>query len=403
MPKIRLIRKDGGLLTLDATSYSLSVSRAVPVIPIPVLAERMGIDTNTVATDIQIDVILTDDDCAATEYQSRAASCSIDFGASADTSAGATQTWFGSSVDASDLNGKSFEISTLYQSTSRLRKPIRVLFDSSTASHASTGGGAQPTTTVGIQSITTAAALVTAIKTALDASTYNPTQVGTGGGTTTFASVFSVAVGAGKITSEGNSKLTITHVELGGNGNNETPVMWTDNDSEALSKPSHTSFKGGSSHDCRSAGDKLQDLVAYVGNSSLMGSVGTIFDAFGSEPGGEPGGIDLLSGFSLSTDLSSDYIVGIQIPYNSLIQKTVVDAVNDGYVARNLLIVSGLNSPEAQSSKGNVFPSGVVFDSTDKFTGIRGTVVGINMGFDAGNNIYEGTITFQPLDFIVGL
>ena len=154
MPKIRLVRKDGGLLTLDATSFSISVNRSVPVIPIPVLAERMGIDTNTVATDIQIDCVLVDDDCAATEILSRAASCTIDFGAGADTSAGQTQEWFGSGIDAADLNGKSFEISSLYQSTSRLRKPIRVLFDSTTASHSASGGGSNPTTTVGIQGIT---------------------------------------------------------------------------------------------------------------------------------------------------------------------------------------------------------------------------------------------------------
>lgn len=403
MPKIRLVRKDGGLLTLDATSFSISVNRSVPVIPLPVLAERMGIDTNTVATDIQIDCVLVDDDCAATEFLSRAASCAIDFGAGADTSAGQTQEWFGGSVDAADLNGKSFNISTLYQSTSRIIPPLRVLFNSSTASHSSTGGGSNPTTTVGIQGITTPAALATAIKTALDASDYSPTQVATSGATT-FASAFSTTVGAGKLSTTGNSKLTITHVELGGNGNNATPTFWTDADNEDLSKPFHTSFKGGSAHDCRSAGDKLQDLIAYVGNASLMGAVGSVFDVFGSEAGGEGGGFDMTGELTtFSGDLGTDYIVGIQLPYNSLVQKTAVNANENSYVSRNLLIVSGLNSAEAQSSKGNVLPAGVVFDVTDKFTGIRGTVVGMNFSFDAGNNIYEGTLTFQPLDFMVGL
>ena len=403
MPKIRLVRKDGGLLTLDATSFSISMNRSVPVIPIPVLAERMGIDTNTVATDIQIDCILVDDDCAATEFLSRAASCTIDFGAGADTSAGQTQQWFGGSVALSDLNGKSFNISSLYQSSSRIIPPIRVLFDTSTASHSSSGGGSNPTTTVGIQGITTAAQLASTIKTALDASDYSPTQVATSGATT-FASVFSTSVGAGKLSATGDSKLTITQVELGGNGNNATPIFWTDADNEDLSKPFHTSFKGGSAHDCRSAGDKLQDLIGYVGNASLMGAVGSVFDVFGSEAGGEAGGFDMTGELStISGDLGTDYIVGIQIPFNSLIQKTAVNADENSYVTRNLLIVSGLNSAEAQSSKGNTLPSGVVFDVSDKFTGIRGTVVGMSFSYDAGNNIYEGSLTFQPLDFMVGL
>ena len=77
MPKIRLVRKDGGLLTLDATSFSISMNRSVPVIPIPVLAERMGIDTNTVATDIQIDCILVDDERRANTAMVRGQCCTV--------------------------------------------------------------------------------------------------------------------------------------------------------------------------------------------------------------------------------------------------------------------------------------------------------------------------------------
>ena len=135
-----------------------------------------------------------------------------------------------------------------------------------------------------------------------------------------------------------------------------------------------------------------------------MGAVGSVFDVFGSEAGGEAGGFDMTGELTtISGDLGTDYIVGIQIPFNSLIQKTAVNADENSYVTRNLLIVSGLNSAEAQSSKGNTLPSGVVFDVSDKFTGIRGTVVGMSFSYDAGNNIYEGSLTFQPLDFMVGL
>jgi len=404
MPQVRLIRKDGGLLHLDATSFSISVSRSIPVIPIPVLAERMGIDTNSVQTDIQLDVVLRDDDCASTQFQSKAAKASIDFGANATSTDGITSQWFGGSVaSASALNGKSFDISSLFISQSRLRKPIRVTFDSSTASHTTTGTSNTPKTTVGISGVTTPAGLATAVKTALEAANYSPTQVATDGGTR-FTDIFTISAGEGKISTLGNSKLTFTQIELGGNGNNDSPIFWTDADANETVKPLHEFFRGGTAHNCRSAGDKLQDLIGYVGNASLMGAVGSIFDLFGSEAGGEPGGIEFDAGFAADLgDFGNDYIVGLQLPYNSLIQKTAVNADEQHYVTRNLLIMSGINSVDAQSSVGNVFPSGVAFDVKDKFTGIRGTVVGMNMGYDAGNNIYEGSITFQPLDFIAGL
>lgn len=394
MPQVRLIRKDGGLLYLDATSFSISVSRSIPVIPIPVLAERMGIDTNSVQTDIQLDVVLRDDDCGSTQFQSKAAKASIDFGANATSTDGVTSQWFGGSVaSASALNGKSFDISSLFISQSRVRKPIRVTFDSSTASHTSTGLSNEPKTTVGISGVTTPAGLASAVKTALEAANYSPTQVATDGGTQ-FTDIFTISAGEGKITTLGNSKLTFTQVELGGNGNNDSPIFWTDADANETVKPLHEFFRGGTAHNCRSAGDKLQDLIGYVGNASLMGAVGsTLSDT-----------IEIDAGLAADVgDFGNDYIVGLQLPYNSLIQKTAVNADEQHYVTRNLLIISGLTSVDEQSSVGNNFPSGVAFDVTDKFTGIRGTVVGMNMGYDAGNNIYEGSITFQPLDLITGL
>jgi hypothetical protein len=394
MPQVRLIRKDGGLLYLDATSFSISVSRSIPVIPIPVLAERMGIDTNSVQTDIQLDVVLRDDDCGSTQFQSKAAKASIDFGANATSTDGVTSQWFGGSVaSASALNGKSFDISSLFISQSRVRKPIRVTFDSSTASHTSTGLSNEPKTTVGISGVTTPAGLASAVKTALEAANYSPTQVATDGGTQ-FTDIFTISAGEGKITTLGNSKLTFTQVELGGNGNNDSPIFWTDADANETVKPLHEFFRGGTAHNCRSAGDKLQDLIGYVGNASLMGAVGsTLSDT-----------IEIDAGLAADVgDFGNDYIVGLQLPYNSLIQKTAVNADEQHYVTRNLLIVSGIASVDEQSSVGNNFPSGVAFDVTDKFTGIRGTVVGMNMGYDAGNNIYEGSITFQPLDLITGL
>ena len=135
-----------------------------------------------------------------------------------------------------------------------------------------------------------------------------------------------------------------------------------------------------------------------MGNSNLSGASGGLLD-LGLDTDTD-NGLDM--SFSLG-DLSSDYIIGLQIPYNSLVQKTNSDTSSDGYVARNLLMVTGRNSVEDQSSEGNIHPFGTDFEVSNKLTGIRGTVVGINFGYDAGNNIYEGSVTFQPADLIVGI
>ena len=398
MAGIRLIRQDGKVIELDATTYSISVSRSIPVIPIPVLAERMAIDINAVQSDISIDCVLRDDDCAATSFQQDAAFCSIDFGLSADTSGGGNDffmTGDGGAITIADLDDKTFEIATAYTNKSRVRAPITIKFDKDTPSHTYATG--QPLLTVGIQSVSTGADLASRVVAAFTQNgSFNIQLTSTGSTSDTMLNALTISAGAGSIASTGNSKVTITSVELGPDGNNATPNFWSDNG--VLSKPKFELFGGGTLHNCKSAGDKLQDLIGVVGNANLAGVSGGILDV----------GLDIDKGNGLGTDFSfadrsGDYIVGIQIPYNSLVQKTTSDTSNDGYVTRNLLIMTGARTIEEQDSSGNKNPHGVDFIVDDKFTGIRGTVVGMNFGYDAGNNIYEGSITFQPVDLIVGL
>jgi len=398
MAGIRLIRQDGKVIELDATTYTINVSRSIPVIPIPVLAERMAIDINAVQSDISIDCVLRDDDCAATKFQQDAAFCTIDFGLSADTSGGGNDFFMsgdGGAISIAKLDDKTFEIGTAYTNKSRVRAPITIKFDKDTASHTYATG--QPLLTVGIQSVSTGADLASRVVAAFTQNgSFNIQLTSTGSTSDTMLDALTISAGAGSVALTGNSKVTITSVELGPDGNNATPNFWSDNG--VLSKPKFELFGGGTLHNCKSAGDKLQDLIGVVGNANLAGVSGGLLDI----------GLDTDKGNGLGTDFSiadrsGDYIVGIQIPYNSLVQKKTTDTSNDGYVTRNLLIMTGARTIEEQDSSGNKNPHGVDFIVDDKFTGIRGTVVGMNFGYDAGNNIYEGSITFQPVDLIVGL
>lgn len=395
MPRIRLIRRDKKVIELDATSYSLNVNRSVPVIPIPMVAERLAIDINAVQVDFNIDVILRDDDCAATSFQQDAAFCTIDFGLGADTTDGSNPLYMGGAMTPALLHDKTFELATGFTNKSRVRAPITVKFNNSSTSHTYATGS--PVVTVGIQNATTGALIASRMVAAFGASnSFNVQLTELGSTSDTLGSAFAIVAGVGSLTSTGNSKVTITAVEKGPDGNNETPNFWSD--SGDLDKPLFQSFQGGTLHNCKSAGDKLQDLIGAIGNANLTGASGSLLDL----------GLDTDKGNGLDVDFSAadrsgDYIIGIQIPYNSLVQKTNAITSSDGYVTRNLLVMTGANSIHNQSSEGNDNPFGTDFEVSDKFTGIRGTVVGMNMGYDAGNNIYEGSITFQPADLIVGV
>ena len=138
----------------------------------------------------------------------------------------------------------------------------------------------------------------------------------------------------------------------------------------------------------------MQDLIAYVGNANLAGTSGRPFDGGGDN-------IESLieNDFSLVAGQSNDYIIGMQLPYNSTITSS---SANSDYVERNLIIINGLTTADEQDSEANKLSVSTLFDPTDKKTGIAGTVVSMSFAYNAGENIYEGDLTFQPIDFIVG-
>ena len=98
---------------------------------------------------------------------------------------------------------------------------------------------------------------------------------------------------------------------------------------------------------------------------------------------------------------SDDYIVGIQIPYQSIIQAAAANGNN--MVARNFLLVTGLGPADRQGSLANVNAATVGFSSTDVYTGIRGTVISFKFAYEAGATSYTYSLEFKPIDMIVGL
>lgn len=403
---VRLIKRDGSTLALDAVGFSMGVRRGVAAIPVPVFGERFGTDMNLVSVDIRIEAILRDDDCSGAAVAPTKASCFVDFGRKATVN---TQTETaealpymggdGGPMTVAQLNNKSFSLRSTYQDTST-SDSITVVFDSTTASHTST---AALITNVGIQGMTTGQQIAAAVATALTAANYTPTVIATGGGTQ-FTDSFTIAVTAGQLTTlpgGNNTKVTITQKVAGLDGNTETPVFWTDSTGTSVTKPTFQEFLNGEDHSCKSAGDKMQDLIANVANSNVMGAIGSVFNLSGETADGGFG-LDIQMG----DEVGNDYIIGLQLPYNSLQQVgTAVLAASDppNYATRNFLVVTGLSNPLDQNSEGNVQDASVKFDTSDLKTGIRGTVTDVSFKYSAGETVYSADITFQPLDMIVGL
>ena len=102
----------------------------------------------------------------------------------------------------------------------------------------------------------------------------------------------------------------------------------------------------------------------------------------------------------------SDYIIGLQLRYNSLAQSSLANVGDPvaGYNVRNFLLVTGgAMATNLKDASGNEKDASTPFIFTDKHTGISGTVKTASIKYDAGETIYRATLTFQPLDFVLGV
>jgi hypothetical protein len=168
-------------------------------------------------------------------------------------------------------------------------------------------------------------------------------------------------------------------------------------------------FTGGMNVNRKSAADKVQDLWGIVNNSipSSVGSSGdnnTILSMFRTR-----GGLSRLWGGKRRQHFKGgDYIVGLQIPYNSMVQTTSAD---DMYVARNFLVPVGRFSEGvveggaddpfgSKGSEANMLDAGVEFNRGNNVTGIVGTVTKLDISYDAGENVYVFTMIFAPINKI---
>ena len=175
----------------------------------------------------------------------------------------------------------------------------------------------------------------------------------------------------------------------------------------------HSAFSGGvATPSAKSAGDKVQDLYgilnntarrgsAILGGAVIAGATAAAVVATGGTAGIAIGAAGVAGGGTAAVGLfttKGDYPIGIQIPYNSMIQA----ADGDKYAVRNFIVPTGVSKTIAEKmSDGNANPASVEFDTGDNMTGIQGTINSFTAVYDAGEQVYGFKLTFVPIDSIL--
>jgi len=191
-----------------------------------------------------------------------------------------------------------------------------------------------------------------------------------------------------------NVIVKITQVVGGQNGNNNTPIFTPrTGTTTSTKKPQMTVFRGGVNSIKKSAGDKVQDLYGIINNSRRTGGLRGNKDLFLKPTLYRRNGEN--DGFRRPTDNSGDYIVGIQIPFNSM-----VNVGNETYVARNFHMPTGRNKSPEDKGATAAMAVGTEFSETDKSTGIQGFVKKLSIDYDAGETVYRFKMVFLPVDWM---
>jgi hypothetical protein len=367
---IRLVQENGNLIELEATTFALTTEREVTPTSFPAVGgSRIAIDLNKSRSLIVMQGVITDDRFTTGTAFAKGL---VDFSVALNGASFLLQ----SNIDAI-INATIFSV--------ELKDSSGNLYTARFIQSASLGRNGNDIT----------------IKT--NSGTYvNQTQL-----PTYFADWVNNATGGNlsativdsEITGYSNGAVLIKQAASGSGGNQSAyPKM--------VYVPSYTSnvtnpviartvkFQGGSTGKKKSAGDKVMDLYGIINNSSreinreltlenlstTLGALALALPTFG---------LTFLN--ALSGD--GDYIVGVQIPYNSTIQ-----ADGDTYVARNFFMPTGaLQSRFSKSSEANNSPAGATFDIFQTgFTGIQGVMGKLDINYDAGESVYNFDITFYP-------
>lgn len=427
---IRLVQENGNTIELDATTMVLSTSRKVGGSAIPFTgSKRIGMDLNINSAMINIQGIIADD---REGTKSTAHNATINFGNA--WLGGNIGHQFNTTVNLQKLQAHVLKIQkfttavssgnveinfspTVDTTTNGLTNNNSTTINLTTGVNFSTSGTGtingdvftwtgkstnQLTGVSGVDGIKSGGVTVAQTSTTADIlsagrivyhSTATPSELVAALVTyinTNYASFFTASAVSGKDYNNETSNciLEIVMVSLGknttmsrttprfeykyGNIGNGEYVFW--------SSPMIQRFSGGVDGGKKSAGDKTMDLYGVINNSKRRGRVSDFFN----KTNGRQSEV-------------KDYIVGIQIPYNSTLKATG----GDQYVARNFFMPTGDYDGLDKTSEGNNLPASVDFSMIEETTGIQGSIQKFDITYDAGESVYTFNMIFAPIDNLI--
>lgn len=418
MPMIQLIRRDGKIIELEATSVAFDVLRGVQVWPIPIAGVRAAFDMNDNRFSIGIKGILTDDNVASSAVGATAV---LDL----SRATGLYDSWFKqqqaqgrSTMNAitDALHGKEFVFKSSGQVTANLGENITLRFYQ-------TGVPSATVATKSIIPVYVPASLANteeiadAIVTALNAASVKVNTV-----TTAITSIFTISQSAGDKVNSGShqgvgtltgEKVTLTNIIKSADGN--TPLtkqgnlVVSGNADWSHSFFSSASFVNGVSGVRMTRGDKVQDLLNMTVNASAGGGL--------INPQSFTGDLiempDSLASFDVGKLLRIDqaesvkkYIVGLRIPYESLISSNL-----DIRELRQFVIPTGPGTDfSAVKNTG-------AFDPVDNISGeivrpnpylrqgvaISGVVQKFTATYEAGDSVWNYDLEFAAAEQLLGI
>lgn len=390
---VRLVHDSGALTEINAISMTLTTQRKTGGMPTPFTGgQRVGLDLNMNKGVVLINGVLTDDREIVGSHI--AAKAEIDF--SFRLEQGSSLSFLGTNnANIARLFSNTYFVGSdeFSQTTLILTSTDDTTFEIK-FKKLSSGTFTNTTNTDYTIGVNPTGSLTGALfATSLTNLINNTSQL---------AAKFSAAISDSVVTSEASCVVTITQDTTGENGNNKTPSFRK----SLMRPPQGTTFSGGLTVSKKSAGDKAMDLYGVL-NNSKKSSYGKALLGLGMVAGGvaitgasfgtaTPVGVGVAAaGVGIMMDGAghgSDYIVGIQIPYNSTIQ-----AGTDNFVARNFIMPTGWGeTTKSKGSAGNTKAAGAIFDGNR--TGIKGTVNKLDITYEGGENVYSIVMQFVPVD-----
>jgi hypothetical protein len=394
---IRLVRENGSTIELDAQSMVLTTTRKVGGKPLPFAgSRRIGMDLNMNSAMINIQGIISDD---RTESGASAGEAFINFGKQHRP----THPKFALGTNLVGLLGVRLQLTKLNGAT----EYITFTTTGGSTAYSATGNGGEPTILVNTNNAT-----ATELATALAA--YINAQL-----STQFAATLIDEEDFNNLLVS-NIAVRIDMVTTGEVLSNLTP-RFTEENTYVFYPPAIIPFFGGATGTKKSAGDKAMDLYGILNNSvtstarisGFAGGLSTIlaFAGMGSPiiqheiaTGAGMAGDALGYTSNLHKDYTgfdNAYILGIQIPYNSMIQTT------DGemYTARNFFMPTGgvatggaAGDFDKTSDSNTTSASSDMNFTTAEKAGIQGSVQKMDITYNAGETVYEFNMIFAPVD-----